>query len=88
MKGMDAAEYLIRVEMYELWSTGEKLNFTAKETIFQYTPQTRESRLVKIPTVKSVAGADLTVVSSTTKTIYREIEQDAKKESLSKRDEW
>jgi hypothetical protein len=28
------------------------------------------------------------VVSSAAKNIYREIEQDAKKESLSKRDEW
>ena len=45
-------------------------------------------RLVKIPTVKSVVGADLTVVSSTAKNIYREIEQDHKQEAISKRDEW
>jgi hypothetical protein len=44
--------------------------------------------LVKIPTVKSVAGADLTVVSSLAKDIYREIEQDQKQEAISKRDEW
>jgi hypothetical protein len=85
---MDAGEYLIRVEMYEPWSSNEKLNFTLKEVVFQYVPQTREKGLVKIPTVKSVVGAGLTVVSSAAKTIYREMEQDAKKESLSKRDEW
>ena len=88
MKGMVAGEYLIRVEMYELWSSGEKLNFTTKEVVVQYVPQTRESRLVKIPTVKSVAGAGLTVVSSAAKIIYREIEEDLKKESMSKIDEW
>jgi len=88
MKGIVAGEYLIRVEMYEPWSSGEKLNFTAKEITVQYVPQTREARLVKIPTVKSVAGTDLTVVSSMAKDIYSEMEQDLKKESMSKRDQW
>jgi hypothetical protein len=88
MKGIVAGEYMIRVEMYEPWSTGDKLNFTAKEITVQYVPQTRAERLVKIPTVKSVAGTDLTVVSSTAKDIYREIEQDQKHEAISKSDEW
>jgi len=43
---------------------------------------------VRIPTVKSVAGSDLTVVSSFAKNIYREIERDQKQEAISKRDEW
>ncbi len=88
MKGIVAGEYSIRVEMYEPWSSGEKLNFAFKEITIQYVPQTREDRLVKIPTVKSVAGNDLTVVSSSAKNIYREIEQDQKQEAISKRDEW
>ncbi len=88
MKGIVEGNYLVRVEMYEKWSSGEKLNFASKEITIQYTPQTRESRLVKIPIVKSVACTDLTVVSSTAKDIYREIEQDQEKESVSKRDEW
>jgi hypothetical protein len=88
MKGIIAGEYTIRVEMYEPWYSGEKLNFTFKEIAVQYVPQTREARLVKIPTVKSVAGSDLTVVSSSAKDIYREIERDQKQEAISKRDEW
>jgi hypothetical protein len=88
MKGIDAGSYLFRVEMYELWSSGEKLNFAAKEAVVQYVPQTRESKLVKIPTIKNVAGADLTVISYDAKNIYHDIEQDLKKESMSKRDEW
>ena len=88
MKGIAEGSYLFRAEMYELWSSGEKLSFTAQEVVVQYVPQTRESRLVKIPTVKSDAGAGLTVVSSAAKTIYREIEEDLKKESTSKVDKW
>jgi hypothetical protein len=88
MKGIVAGEYLIRVEMYEPWDSGEKLNFTSKEIAVQYVPHTRAERLVRIPTVKSVAGADLTVVSSSAKSIYRDIEQDQKQEAKSKRDEW
>ena len=88
MKGIGAEEYLFRVEMYEPWSSGEKLNFTSKEIAVQYVPQTREGKLVKIPTVKSVAGTDLTVVTFSAKEIYREIEHDQKQEAISKRDEW
>jgi hypothetical protein len=88
MKGIVAGDYAIWVEMYEPWSSGEKLNFTFKEIAVQYIPQTREARYVKIPTVKSVAGSDLTVVSSSAKNIYRDIEQDQKQEAISKRDEW
>jgi hypothetical protein len=88
MKGMGTGEYVIRVEMYEPWPTDEKLNFTYKEITVQYTPQTREERLVKIPRAKNVADSELTIVSSNAKQIYREIENNAKKESISKRDQW
>ena len=88
MKGIAEGTYLIRVEMYEPWDSGEKLNFTAKEITLRYVPQTREARLVKIPTIKSVAGADLTVVSSSAKSIFRDMEHGQKQETVSKRDEW
>jgi hypothetical protein len=60
---------IVAIEMYEPGSSGEKLNFTFKEIAVQYVPQTREARLVKIPSVKSVSGSDLTVVSSSAKNI-------------------
>jgi len=44
--------------------------------------------LVKIPSVKSVAGSDLMVVSSLAKNIFLEIEQDQKQDAISRRDEW
>jgi hypothetical protein len=88
MKGIAAGDYLVRVEMYEPWSSGEKLNFTSKEIVVQYTPQTRADRLVKIPTVKSVAGSDLMVISSSAKDIYNEISESQRKESINNRDQW
>jgi hypothetical protein len=74
--------------MYELWGSNEKLHESAKEVVVDYIPQTRQSRLVKVPIVKSVAGADLVVVSQTEKDIYLETEKTIKKEHTSKRDEW
>lgn len=88
MKGILAGSHSIKVEMYEQWSSGERLSQAFKEVTVNYVPQTRESRFVKVPSVKSVAGADLAVVSETEKDIYRGIEKTMKKEQLSKRDDW
>ena len=38
-----------------------------KEVTVDYVPQTRESKFVKVPSVKSVAGTDLSVVSESEK---------------------
>jgi hypothetical protein len=88
MKGIPAGPHNIKVEMYELWSSGEKLSQAAKEMTVDYVPQTRESRLVKVPILKSVAGTDLVVVSELEKNIYRGIEKNNEEEQLSKRDSW
>lgn len=88
MKGIPAGNHSIKLEMYELWSSGEKLLQTFKEVTVDYVPLTRESRLVKIPSVKSVVGADLAVVSESEQDLYRDIEKTTKKEQLSKRDDW
>ena len=88
MKGLPAGSHIIKVEMYELWSNGEKLSQVFKEVTVDYVPQTRESRLVRVPILKSVAGADLVVVSEIEKDVYRGIEKTVKKEQLSKRDNW
>jgi hypothetical protein len=88
MKGIPVGPHIVRMEMYELWSTKERLCQTAKEVTVDYVPVTREERLVKVPIVKSVAGTDLAVVSELEKDIYREIEDTSKKELISKRDEW
>lgn len=88
MKGITPGNHCIKVEMYELWSSGEKLLQTFKEVTVDYVPLTRQSRLVKVPRVKSVVGADLAVVSESEKDLYRDIEKTTKKEQFSKRDDW
>ncbi len=86
MKGIVAGSYPIRVQMYELWDSSEKLCFNEKEIVVEYVPQTKESLIAKVPTIKSVSGADLKVVSSTAKNINKEIGQGPKQESVAKRD--
>ena len=88
MTGIEQGQHILKVEMYELWSSEEKLTCTSKEATVEYVPLKREDRLVKVPIVKNVAGADLEIVSDSQKNIYREIEEEMKKESFSKRDHW
>jgi len=85
--GVTGGTYRLRVEMYEFWSSGEKLFQTAHEISINYVPQTRQARLIKIPFVKSVTGADIVVVSNQEKQLYLDIEKTVKKEQLSRRNE-
>ena len=88
MTGIGTGSHVIRVEMYELGSSGEKLNCTSKEATIEYVPVRREDRLIKIPIVKSVVGAGVVTVSDSEKDIYQELEESTKRELASKRDEW
>jgi hypothetical protein len=88
MTGICAGLHVVKVEMCELWSDGEKLSMASKEMDFEYLPVKREDRLIEIPTVKSFAGVDLEVASDGEKNIYREIEENAQKELISKQDRW
>jgi hypothetical protein len=88
MKGITAGSHVIRVEMYELWDSGEKFTCASKEVRIDYVPLLREDKLIKVPTMKNVAGKDLVVVSESEKDIYREIDENIRKEAVSKRDNW
>jgi hypothetical protein len=89
MRGISAGSHFIKVEMCELWSSGEKLTCIQKEVPIEYILLRREDRLIKVPTVKSsVAGADLEVVSGSEREIYRDMEESVKREAVTKRDEW
>jgi hypothetical protein len=88
MTGIAQGQHILRVEVYELWSSGERLTNASKEVTIDYIPVRREDRLISIPIIKSVAGADLAIVTDSEKNIYREIEKDMKEESESRRDHW
>ena len=88
MKGITAGSHVIRVEMFELRDSGEKFTCASKEVRIEYVPLRREDKLIKVPTVKSVAGKDLVVLSEGEKDIYREIDENIRKETVSKRDNW
>jgi hypothetical protein len=88
MTGIGKGQHILRAEMYELWDSAEKLIHASKEVAIEYVPLRREDRLIKVPIIKNVAGAHLAIVSDTQKDIYREIEDDMKRESFSRRDNW
>jgi hypothetical protein len=88
MTGIGEGKHTLRVEIYELLSSDEKLACASKRVAIEYVPLKREDRLIKVPIVKSVAGADLVIISDSEKSIYREIEDEMKKESNNKRDYW
>ncbi len=88
MLGIPAGRYALKVEMYELWPSSEKLSEAKKELIVDYVPQTRESKFVRVPIVKSVEGTGFSVISESEKDIYNEIEKTMKKEYISNRDDW
>jgi hypothetical protein len=88
MTGIVKGQHTLRVEIYELWGSGEKLTHASKEATVEYTPLRREDRLIEIPIVKSVAGADLAILTESERNIYREIEEDMKEESDSRRGHW
>jgi hypothetical protein len=70
------------------WSSGERLKSFSKEATIDYVPVKREDRLIRVPIVKSAAGADLAIITDSERNIYREIEKDMKEESESRRDHW
>ncbi len=80
MTGIGEGQHKLRVEIYELWSENEKLAFTSKEVAIEYIPIRREDKLIRVPIIKSVAGGDLTIVSDSEKRIFREMDEEMKKE--------
>jgi hypothetical protein len=88
MQGIPAGAHTLKIEMYESTSSNEKPCQATKETNVDYVPKTRQSKLIKVPTVKCVAGADLAVISNLEKGVYSEFERAIKNERLSKRDVW
>jgi hypothetical protein len=88
MRGIEAGQHMLGVEIDELWGSGEKLAAVSKELAIEYIPLRREDRLVRVPIVKSVEGTDLAIVSDIEKGIYREMAENIRKELVSKRDEW
>jgi len=79
MSGVAAGNHTLKVEMYESWGS-EKVAYASREVTVDCVLHSREDQLTKIPTVKQVAGADLTIVLESEKGVYREIEETEKKE--------
>ena len=88
MVGISEGKHVLRVELYELWTAGEKRTSTSKEVTVDYVPLKREDRLIRVPLMKSVEGAGLDILTESEKRIYSEFEEDVKRELEGKRDHW
>jgi hypothetical protein len=88
MTGIVEGQHIVKIDMYELWVSVEKLTCASKEVIVEYVPLRREDRLVRVPIIKSTAGDDLAIFSDTEKKVQHELEEEMKKEAISKRDKW
>ncbi|MCL1978333.1 MAG: hypothetical protein FWG55_09595 [Candidatus Bathyarchaeota archaeon] len=87
-KNIAKGTYHLRVEMYEAWSSDERSCQTIREITVNYVPKTRQERLIRIPIVKSVTGADMAVISNQEKRLYLDLEKAMKKEQLSRRNDF
>ncbi|MBZ5529523.1 MAG: hypothetical protein LAN71_16705 [Acidobacteriia bacterium] len=88
MTGISQGQHKLKIEIYEPWDSSEKLTPASEELTIEYIPLKREDRLINVPIVKSVAGEDLAIVSDSERNIYRALEDEMKKEVISRRDEW
>ena len=88
MMGISAGKHVLRVELYELWTAGEKRTGAVKEATVEYVPLKREDRLIRIPLVKSVEGAGLDILTESEKRVYSEVKEDMKRELEGRRDHW
>jgi len=88
MTGIVQGKHSLRVELYELWDSGERLTSASKEATIEYVPVKREDRLIRVPIIKRTAGADLEIVTAAEKNIYREIDEAMKRESEGRREHW
>jgi len=87
MKGIIAGSHVVRIEMYELWNSKEKLSCTSKEVTVNYVPVRRQDRYIKIPLVKNLS-TEIDVILGSEKKLYGEIGKDLEKEYVGKRDNW
>jgi hypothetical protein len=88
MTGIVEGKHTLRVEMYELWDSGERTTSTSKEATVEYVPVKREDRLIRVPIIKRTEGADLEIVTAMKKNIFREIDEAMKRESEGRREHW
>ena len=88
MMGIGAGKHVLRVELYELWTVGEKGTSVSKEVTVDYVPLKREDRLIRVPLIKSIEGAGVDILTESENRIYSEIAEDMKRELEGKRDQW
>lgn len=84
MRGISAGVHTIKAELCDVFYPCSAI----KEQRIDYVPLDRKAAYRKIPIAKKIAGEDFTIVSSSDKEIYNDIDKARKNELDSKRDKW
>jgi hypothetical protein len=84
MRGISAGTHTIKVELNDLFSPCSAI----REEPVDYVPLDRKAAYRKIPIARKITGEDFTVVSSSDKEIYDDMDKARKNELDSKRDRW
>ena len=84
MRGISAGAHTIKAELCDLFYPCSAI----KEEHIDYVPLDRKAAYRKIPIIKKIAGEDFTIITSSDKEIYNDINQARKNELDSKRDKW
>jgi len=87
MKGIVPGPHTIKVEIYERWSTGEKLTSASKYVIVQHSPVRRQDRYIKVPIVKKIDGA-FRIIMPEEQEFYQQLERSRHEEQKNKIDHW
>ena len=87
MKGICPGPHTIKVEMFERWSTGEKLTGASRYVIVEYSSTRKEDNYVKVPFVRKIDGA-FRIILPQEKELYQQLERNQRQELDSTRDHW
>jgi hypothetical protein len=88
LTGVSQGKHALTAELYESWSSTEKLTQTSKTVDVDYVPVKRADRAINVRIIRSNAGRDLAVVSDEEKHIYREINEQIRRDASNLRDKW
>ena len=84
MKGISTGVHTIKAELCDIFYPCSAI----REERIDYVPLDRKAAYRKIPIAKKIAGEDFTIISSSDKEIYNDIDKARKNELESKRDKW
>ena len=87
LQGICPGQHTVKVEIFERWSSGEKLTSASKYVIIDYVPTRKEDRYIKVPIVRKIDGA-FRIIMPEEQDLFDQLERSRREELNGKRDHW